>query len=180
MTGAGAVNPFIASIDRGFTCLIRCEEGFAMRANIRLFLVIAGFCIFVDTAYIVWNIAYDSQNLATDPSGGERSVVEWVGTIALGLVAVLALLIAFYLNRTRRAQGGELPEDRLDAQIDDGDAEQGFYSPWSWWPVALAGAAALLFLGVAIGAWIAIIGVTAGILALIGWTYEYHRGHFGH
>ncbi len=151
-----------------------------MRANIRLFLVLAGFCILVDAAYIIWNIIYDSQNLATDPSGGERSVVEWVGTITLGLVAVLALLIAFYLNRTRRAQSEELPEDRPEAEIDDGDAEQGFFSPWSWWPVALGGAAALLFLGLAIGAWIAIIGVTVGILALIGWTYEYHRGHFGH
>ena len=54
------------------------------------------------------------------------------------------MLIAFYLGRVHRAQGGELPEDRLDANIDDGDAEQGHFSPWSWWPIMLASAAALM------------------------------------
>jgi nicotinamide riboside transporter PnuC len=44
----------------------------------------------------------------------------------------------------------------------------------------LAGAAALLFLGVAVGAWIALIGGAIGIICLVGWTYEYHRGYFGH
>ncbi len=73
-----------------------------------------------------------------------------------------------------------LPEDRMDANIDDGDAEQGFFSPWSWWPVVLAGCAALLFLGVAVGPWIAFIALPIGIIALVGWTYEYFRRYFAH
>ena len=52
--------------------------------------------------------------------------------------AVLSAFIAFYLGRVHREQGAELPEDRLDANIDDGDAELGFFSPWSWWPIMLA------------------------------------------
>ena len=103
-----------------------------------------------------------------------------MGFVGLMLCGILSALIAFYLARTHAAQGGELPEDRLDANIDDGDAEQGFFSPWSWWPIMLAGGAALLFLGVAIGVWIAIIGAAVVTISLVGWTYEYYRGNFGH
>ena len=94
------------------------------------------------------------------------------------LAAVLSGFIAFYVGRVRAAQGGELPEDRLDANIDDGDAELGFFSPWSWWPIVLAGAAALTFLGLAVGTWISFIGVPLGVIALVGWVYEYYRGNF--
>jgi hypothetical protein len=71
-----------------------------------------------------------------------------------------------------------LPEDRLDADIDDGDAEQGFFSPWSWWPVFLGAGVALVFLGLAIGFWIAFIGVPLALLGVVGWVYEYYRGYF--
>ncbi|WP_425550639.1 cytochrome c oxidase subunit 4 [Amnibacterium soli] len=106
--------------------------------------------------------------------------VEWVGSIALGLVAVLALFIGFYLNRSFRAQGGPLPEDRLDAAIDDGDPELGHFSPWSWWPIILAGSATLGFLGFAVGTWIAFIAFALFIVAIVGWVYEYYRGYFAH
>ena len=72
---------------------------------------------------------------------------------------VLAAFIAFYLGRVHTAQGAELPEDRLDANIDDGDPELGYFSPWSWWPFVLAAGAALAFLGLAIGFWISFIAV---------------------
>ena len=67
----------------------------------------------------------DPRSTAT-PSGSAAS--------AIGLSGALSVLIAFYLARIHKRQGGELPEDRLDANIDDGDAEQGHFSPWSWWP----------------------------------------------
>jgi hypothetical protein len=76
------------------------------------------------------------------------------------------------------AQGAELPEDRLDANIDDGDAELGFFSPWSWWPIMLAASAALAFLGLAIGFWIAFIAVPLFVISIVGWVYEYYRGNF--
>lgn len=151
-----------------------------MNASARLFWILAAFCFVMTIVYTVWTFLYNQQGLATDPTGGESGVVEWVGTIGLALVTVLSLFIAFYVSRVFKAQGGDLPEDRLDANIDDGEAEQGFFSPWSWWPIMLSAAAALVFLGIAVGAWIALIGGAIGIICLVGWVYEYHRGYFGH
>ena len=138
-----------------------------MGANVRLFWILTGFFFFADAIYIVWSLL--------DPN---HMAIEWVGTIAIGLSGILAGLIAFYIGRIYSSQSGELPEDRLDANIDDGDAEQGHFSPWSWWPIILAGAAALTVLGLAIGPWISFIGVSILVVALVGWVYEYYRGYF--
>ncbi|MBE7195793.1 MAG: cytochrome c oxidase subunit 4, partial [Gordonia polyisoprenivorans] len=69
-------------------------------------------------------------------------------------------------------------EDRQDADIDDGDAEQGFFSPWSWWPFMLGLSLALMFLGFAVGVWISIIGAPLVLVAVVGWQFEYYRGNF--
>lgn len=151
-----------------------------MGANTKLFWLLAGFFLLADIAYTIWTVLYAAQGLATDPASGPTAPIEWVGTIGLGLSALATALVAFYVGRTHRAQGGALPEDRVDANIDDGDAEQGFFSPWSWWPIVLGACAALLFLGIAVGAWISLIGACIGVIALVGWTYEYFRGYFGH
>jgi hypothetical protein len=104
--------------------------------------------------------------------------VEWIGTIAIGLSGTLATFIAFYLQVQLRNQGGVLPEDRLDADIDDGDPELGFYSPWSWWPFMLAAGAAIAMLGFAVGIWVAFYAIPVVLIALVGWSYEYYRGYF--
>ncbi|TFC04383.1 cytochrome c oxidase subunit 4 [Cryobacterium adonitolivorans] len=149
-----------------------------MRANVNLFWILAGFFLLVDVVYIVWNLVTNAQQLATQSVSGPGTPIEWVGTIALGLCAVLAAFIAFYLSRVYKAQAGALPEDNVNASIDDGDPELGFYSPFSWWPIVLAAALGLLFLGLAVGIWVSIIGVGIGLIALVGWTYEYYRGFF--
>lgn len=138
-----------------------------MRANANLFKILTGFFTIVTVTYVVWGLL--------DPM---QYKVEWAGTFALGLTALLSAFIAFYLGRVYKAQGGELPEDRLDSNIDDGDPEMGFFSPWSWWPILLAGSTALLFLGLAVGFWISIIAVGLGLISLVGWVYEYYRGMF--
>ncbi|MFT4123605.1 MAG: cytochrome c oxidase subunit 4 [Microbacteriaceae bacterium] len=148
-----------------------------MRTNAILFWILSGFFLFSDLLYIAWSLLDTTYGSVTSQVG---SHIEWVGTVGIGLSAILAALIAFFVGRTHAAQGGELPEDRLDANIEDGDAEQGFFSPWSWWPVTLAGSLALLFLGVAIGVWISFIGVAVLIVSVIGWQYEYYRGRFAH
>ena len=96
-----------------------------MRVNANLFWILAAFFWASDVLYIVWNLI-------------DHGYVEWVGTVGIGLSGILGALIAFYVGATRRSQGGELPEDRLDAEIDDGDPEVGYFSPWSWWPMLLA------------------------------------------
>ena len=138
-----------------------------MGTNARLFWILAGFFFLADAIYIMLSLLDTSH-----------AQVEWVGAVAIGLSGALAVLIAFYLGRIHSSQGGELPEDRVDANIDDGDAEQGHFSPWSWWPIVLAAAAAITVLGLAIGPWISFIGVSILIVALVGWVYEYYRGYF--
>lgn len=140
-----------------------------MKTNAVLFWVLATFFFLMAIVYTVWNLI----------DTGFTSI-EWAGTVGLVLVAAFAAFIAFYVNLSHSAQGGELPEDRLDAGIDDGEPEQGFFSPWSWWPLALASGAAVCFLALAVGIWLLFIGIGFTVVALVGWTYEYQRGNFGH
>jgi hypothetical protein len=136
-----------------------------MRANTNLFWILFGFMLLADVVYTVWSLIwYEGQ-------------LEPVGTVAIGLAAILSAFLAFYLGRVHKAQGAELPEDRLDSNIDDGDPEMGFYSPWSWWPIILAGGGALLVLGLAVGIWISFIAAALTLVAVVGWTYEYYRGY---
>ena len=144
-----------------------------MKANANLFLILAIFFALADAVYIVWSII-DPVHTAKQWYDG----IEWVGTMGIALSGILSALIAFYLNLSHKNQGGELAEDRVDAEIDDGDAEQGFFSPWSWWPIMLALSASLVFSGLAVGIWISFIGGSLLIVSVIGWQYEYYRGHF--
>ncbi|HWS51115.1 MAG TPA: cytochrome c oxidase subunit 4 [Microbacterium sp.] len=147
-----------------------------MGANIRLFWILAAFFFVADAIYIAWSLL-----VSADPAAQQPPQLEWVGAVSIGLTGILSALIAFYLQLVKRAQSGhDLPEDRLDANIDDGEAEQGHFSPWSWWPLVLAASGALVFLGVAIGVWIALIGGALFLVAIVGWVYEYYRGYFGH
>jgi hypothetical protein len=138
-----------------------------MRANTNLFWILFGFFVLADAAYTIWSMIYYGS-------------IEWVGTLSIGLTGIMSAFIAFYLGRVMSAQGGVLPEDRQDANIEDGDAELGHFSPWSWWPLFLAAAIALVFLGVAAGLWIVPIGLVFVAITLVGWVYEYYRGNFGH
>jgi len=139
-----------------------------MRANVVLFWLLSVFFLLAAVVYTIWSYL----------AGVDDHLIEWVGTVAITLSAVLSAFIAFYLGRVHKAQGGQLPEDRLDANIDDGDPELGFFSPWSWWPIMLAAGAALGFLGLAVGVWISFIAVPLALISLVGWVYEYYRGNF--
>ena len=136
-----------------------------MRVNAVLWWILAAFFVVVGVAYIVWNLV-------------SYGAVEWAGTVGLSLAAIASVFLAFYLTRAHSAEHGELPEDRVDGEIDEGDPEMGFYSPWSWWPIMLAGSAALLMLGLAVGFWICFIGAALLLVSVVGWVFEYYRGYF--
>jgi len=136
-----------------------------MKTNVVVFWVMALYFLVLTAVYTVWTII-------------DTGVVEWIGTIAIGLSGILATFIAFYLQVQMRNQGGVLPEDRLDADIDDGDPELGFYSPWSWWPMMLAAGAAIAMLGMSVGVWVAFYAIPVVLIALVGWSFEYYRGYF--
>ncbi|MBA2768447.1 MAG: cytochrome c oxidase subunit 4 [Sporichthyaceae bacterium] len=100
---------------------------------------------------------------------------EPVGTVALAFTAGLAFLIGYYLLFTARRIDPR-PEDSKFAEIADGAGELGFYSPHSWWPLAVAFFAALVFVGIIIGWWLFLIGAIGAALAVVGLVFEYYRG----
>jgi hypothetical protein len=150
-----------------------------MSTQAKMFWILCGFFFAADAAYIIWSLIDYSIRVAEEPHGGiPGPSIEYVGAVGIALTGILSGFIAFYLGRSNASVGGLLPEDRVDAEIDDGDAEQGFFSPWSWWPMMLALGAALVFLGLAAGFWLSFIGATILGISVVGWIYEYYRGNF--
>lgn len=100
------------------------------------------------------------------------------GTTALVMTTLLCVLLGFYLGVVVK-QIPPRPEDR-DGEIAEGAGEQGFYPPYSWWPMFTAMAFGTCVVGVALGWWLFIIGAVAGVLCLLGWIFEYYRGIHAH
>ena len=107
--------------------------------------------------------------LSKDPTGGT----------ALALAVGLAFLTGFYVLFTGRRLPRR-PEDDTEGDIEEGTGEVGFFSPHSWWPLFVGLAGALAAIGVAIGWWLFLIGALALVLSVIGFVFEYYRGHFAH
>ncbi len=101
------------------------------------------------------------------------------GSTALALAVGLAFLIGFYLLFTGRRLPRR-PEDDPNAVIEEGTGELGFFSPHSWWPLFVGLSGALAALGVAIGWWLFLMGMLAVVLSVIGFVFEYYRGHYAH
>jgi hypothetical protein len=129
-----------------------------MKIEYRLFVVIGVF-------FTIMGLIYGTFTHWKEP----------VGPFGLFLCTALSALIGFYLWWTGRKLDPR-PEDDPLAAISAAEGEYGFFSPHSWWPLALAAAAAVVFLGLAVGWWLVIIGVCLAALATIGWTFEYFRG----
>lgn len=129
-----------------------------MKIEGRLFLL--GAIFFLLVAGIYWYVSYDP-----------------IGTTALAMSGGLALLVAFYTLYTAKRVNPR-PEDRGDAEIDEADPEYGFFSPHSWWPLAVGFATFLVVLGLIFAVWVIVLGVGLLMLALIGWLFEYYRGDF--
>lgn len=127
-----------------------------MKTNFRLFY---GFAIFYFLITIIYWLV-----------GGEA-----VGITAMGLSSGLAALVAFYLWYSAKQQGGVLPEDNLDGEIADGAGDLGFFSPHSWWPLPVAFSACLAGLGLLIGWWLALIGIGALVVSIVGFVTEYEK-----
>jgi hypothetical protein len=104
---------------------------------------------------------------------------EPTGATALALAVGLAFLIGFYVLFTGRRLP-QRPEDDPDGDIEQGTGELGFFSPHSWWPLFVGLSGALAAVGVAVGWWLFLIGLLAILLSVIGFVFEYYRGHYAH
>lgn len=136
-----------------------------MRINTRIFWLLTVFYLVVAVVYGYWsNLTYGK--------------IEVIGFAAIGMLVFLTGFIAFYLGSTAKNFVG--PEDLPDANIEDGDAELGFFAPWSWWPLMLGIGGAICFTSLAVGWWMFVIGFPLAIVALIGFVFEHSRGLHAH
>jgi Cytochrome c oxidase subunit IV. len=102
-----------------------------------------------------------------------------IGTTALVMTGGLAFLVAFYILYTAKRVYPR-PEDRDDAEVDEADPEYGFFSPHSWWPLAVGIGAMITTFGLIFAVWLLVLGVSVLMLSIIGWLFEYYRREFAH
>ncbi|HEX6329227.1 MAG TPA: cytochrome c oxidase subunit 4 [Jiangellaceae bacterium] len=131
-----------------------------MKVEGLIFVVVAVFFLIVTPIY--WF-------MSEDPTG----------TTALTLTFGLGALVSFYLLTTSRKVHPR-PEDRQDGEIEELAGEYGFFSPYSWWPLACAASAAVVFSGLIFGWWLFLIGAAMAVIAVNGMVYEYYRGEHAH
>ncbi|MGH3275797.1 MAG: cytochrome c oxidase subunit 4 [Streptosporangiaceae bacterium] len=131
-----------------------------MKVEAYLFLGCAAFFGAADLVY--WDLSHDPT-----------------GTTALALSVCLAFLIGFYVLFTGRRLP-DRPEDNPRGEIVQGTGELGFFSPHSWWPLFVGLAAAVAAAGIAIGWWLFLIGAFMVMMSMIGFVFEYYRGHYAH
>ncbi len=132
-----------------------------MKVEYKLFIFLTPFFALIGVVYGLW-------------SGWEP-----VGSAALLLTAGLSGMIGAYLALTA-VRIDARPEDDPDGLIEQGAGDQGVYAPWSWWPLAIAGSAAVVFLGLAVGWWLVYVGIAMSAVALVGWVFEFSRGQHAH
>lgn len=138
-----------------------------MKFNANLMWLLTAFYIAAAAGYTVW---YGNTH-----QGG----FEPIGSAAISMLAIMCAFLAFYLQMTANRQGA-VPEDRLDAEVSDGDFEAGYFAPWSWWPLFLGLFAAVCFAALAVGWWMFFIGFPLAMVALIGFVFERSRGQNAH
>jgi uncharacterized membrane protein len=107
-------------------------------------------------------------------------LTEWkelTGPVALFLTGMLAALVGFFLHQTGKKLP-ERPEDNPDALQAEAEGDYGNFSPHSWWPLPVALGGGITFVGLAVGWWLAIIGIFVLVLAVVGWVFEYYHGEY--
>ncbi|AKT52062.1 cytochrome c oxidase subunit 4 [Arsenicicoccus sp. oral taxon 190] len=130
-----------------------------MRTAVKLFAIVGFFFLPVATVY-----------------GFVTGWSEPVGVVALYLLVPMMWMTAFYLQATLKRLPGVGPEDNPRGEIADAEGDYGFFAPKSWWPIMLAGAGALLFMGLAVGWWMFFISAALAVIGLIGWVFEFFHG----
>jgi hypothetical protein len=138
-----------------------------VKVESRLFLIVAVFCWITAGLYGWWTSLSNSYT---------HGHVEVVGVAALILSGgLLGISGSFFWFVSRRIDAR--PEDRDDAEIAEGAGELGFFSPGSYWPIGIAGAATVVGLGLAFyEIWLAIVGVLLILFTVGGLLFEYYVG----
>lgn len=135
-----------------------------MKIEGRIFNYIALFMFLVAIMYGVWS---------TQASGYG---IEPIGLVALMLTGGLCLIIGTYFRFIQRRIRPR-PEDKEEGETEEGAGEIGFFSPSSYWPVAMAAAAGIVAVALAFWMiWLLIAGIILLLFAVGGLLFEYHIG----
>ncbi len=106
---------------------------------------------------------------------------EPVGTVGFALTGGLCLIVGSFLWFSARRLQSVRPEDDVHAEVSDGAGELGFFSPGSYWPICIAGSAAVLAIATAfLMIWLMVVGATFLIMSICGLLFEYQRAHVEH
>lgn len=128
-----------------------------MKIEARIFEFLAVFFFLSDVVYGLWS---------RDPAGTAGL------TLSGGFALILGTYLRFVARRVRMR-----PEDNTEAEISDGAGEMGFFSPGSYWPVGMAGAASVVGLSLAFDQWwLVVFGILLILGAVAGLVFEYHIG----
>ncbi len=134
-----------------------------MKIEARLFLGVAVFCWVAAAIYGWW----------THHAQGHVEVAGLAALILSG--GLLGISGSFFWFVSRRID--PRPEDRNDAEIAEAAGELGFFSPGSYWPLGIAGAATVAGLGLAFfQIWLLLVGVVLILFAVGGLLFEYYIG----
>ena len=134
-----------------------------MRVEARLFLGLTAFCWAAAVLYGFWS--HRDQ--------GHVEVAGLAGLILSG--GLLGITGSFFWFVSRRID--PRPEDRGDAEIAEAAGELDFFSPGSYWPITIAGAATVTGAGFAFfQMWLAIVGVLGILFTVGGLLFEYYIG----
>jgi hypothetical protein len=134
-----------------------------MKVEARIFDLVAAFALLAAVIYGYWTWA-------------DQDAVEPVGVVGLLLTGGLALIVGTYFRFVARRIEVR-PEDNADAEVSDGAGELGFFSPGSYWPIALAGSAAIAAIALAFWyVWLLVIAVVLVLITVGGLVFEYHFG----
>ncbi|GAA4480153.1 cytochrome c oxidase subunit 4 [Rhodococcus olei] len=134
-----------------------------MKIEAKLFEILTVFFIFIGIVYGVFTAV-------------SRTGIEWAGVTALALTAGLSLIIGTYFRFVARRLDTR-PEDYEEAEISDGAGDLGFFSPGSFWPILVAGAAAFTAVSLAFfQPWMIVVGAALVIASAAGLVFEYHIG----
>jgi hypothetical protein len=134
-----------------------------VKTEYKIFLGVAGFLFGAAIVYGLW-------------TNGEGTHPEWIGVVALILSGLLCSMCGgFFWFVARRID--LRPEDRPDAEINEGAGEVGFFSPGSYWPFGLAVAASIAGLGLVFWMWWLIaLGMIMVVFGACGLLFEYYSG----
>jgi hypothetical protein len=137
-----------------------------MKSESRIFNGLALFLWAVAGVYWWW----------TDHEGGAEATGITALILTGGLVFLCGASFSFVARRIEPR-----PEDRSDAEIDEGAGELGFFSPGSYWPFGLALSAAFSGLGIVFWApWLMIMGGAAVLISVGGLLFEYYTSTMTH